>query len=123
RLQQAGIERFTGSGIVDGFAVYLCGARAVVIRLGTAFDFQGVHAHLGQTLNVGDGAQIFRVHDVGAVFVFKGGHVLARTFGFFDHKHAVGWRTDTQGRRNVRDRNRLVSVHDIPDVILFTFLD
>ncbi len=40
RFQQAGVERFTGSGIVDGFAIYLCGTGAVVVRLGAAFNFQ-----------------------------------------------------------------------------------
>jgi hypothetical protein len=38
--QQAGIERFTGGRIVDGFAVDLRGARAVVVGFGAAFDLQ-----------------------------------------------------------------------------------
>ena len=70
-----------------------------------------------------DGAQILRVHDVGAVLVFEGGHVLTRTFGFFDHKHAVGRRADTQRWLNVGDRDRLVFMHDVTDVILFAFLN
>ena len=47
RFQQAGVERFTGGSIVDGFAIHLRGTSAVVVGLGAAFDFQGVYAHLG----------------------------------------------------------------------------
>ena len=52
RFQQAGVKRFTGCSVVDGFALHLRGACAVVIRFGAALDFQRMHAHLGQTLNV-----------------------------------------------------------------------
>ncbi len=93
-FQQAGIERFTGGGIIDGFTVHLSSTRAVVVGLGTAFNFQGMHAHLRQTLNVRNRTQVFGVHDVSAMLVFKGGHVLTRTFGFFNHEHAVSWRAD-----------------------------
>lgn len=94
-FQQGRVERFTRRRVVDRLAVDLGGTRAVVIRFGAALDLQRVHAHLGQALNVGDGAQIFGVHDVGAVLIFERRHVFARTLGLFNHKHAVGWRTQT----------------------------
>ena len=82
-----------------------------------------MHAHFGQAFNVGDSAQIFRVHDVSAVLIFKRSHILARTLSFFDHKHFVGWRADAQRRLNILHRNRLVLVHDVANVIFFPFLD
>lgn len=39
-LQQAGVERFAGGGIVDRLAVNLSGACAVVEGFGAAFDLQ-----------------------------------------------------------------------------------
>ena len=80
-----------------------------------------MNAHLGQTLNVGDSPQIFRVHDVGAVLIFEGGHVLARTFGFLDHKDFIGRRANAEGWLHGLHRNRLIFVNDIADVVLFTF--
>ena len=120
-LQQAGIKRFAGGGIVDGLAVNLGGTRAVVEGFGTAFDLQRVNAHLGQTLNVGDSPQIFRVHDVGAVLVLKGGHVLAWTFGFLNHKDFIGRRADAEGGLHGLHRDRLIFVDDVTDVVLFAF--
>ena len=72
-----------------------------------------MNAHLGQPLDVSDSAQIFRVHDIGAVFVFKRGHVFARTFGLFNHKHLVSRRADAQRRLDVLHRDRFVLMHDI----------
>lgn len=109
------------SCVIDSFTVNLRGACAIVERFGTAFDFQRMHAHFGQAFNMGDGAQIFRVHDVSAVLIFKRGHILARTLGFFDHKHFVGWCADPQRRFNVLHRNRFVLVYDVADVIFFPF--
>lgn len=39
-FQQAGVERFTGGGIVDGFAIHLRGTSAVVVGLGAASIFR-----------------------------------------------------------------------------------
>ncbi|MND93762.1 hypothetical protein D3C80_859570 [compost metagenome] len=82
-----------------------------------------MHAHLGQTLNVRNRPQIFGVHDIGAVFVFERRHVLARTLGFFNHKHAVGRRAHAQRWLNVFHWNRFVLMHDITHIIFFAFLD
>jgi hypothetical protein len=90
--QQADIERTTGHRIVNRAAVHLRRAGRIVQRLGTAFDFERIDAYLDQTLDVLDGAQIFRVHDVGAVLVFDNRHQLARTLGFFDQIRTVGQR-------------------------------
>ena len=122
-FQQAGIEWFSRSGVIDSFTVNLRGACAIVERFGTTFDFQRMHAHFGQAFYMGDGAQIFRVHDVSAVLIFKRGHILARTLGLFDHKHFVGWCADTQRRLNILHRNRLVLVYDVANIIFFPFLD
>ena len=80
-------------------------------------------AHLGQALNVGNRAQIFRVHNVGAVFIFERGHIFARTLGFFNHKHLVRGRADAQRRLDVLHRDRFVLVNDIADVVFFAFLN
>lgn len=109
------------SCVIDSFTVNLRGACAIVERFCTTFDFQRMHAHFGQAFNVGDSAQIFRVHDVSAVLIFKRSHILARTLSFFDHKHFVGWRADAQRRLNILHRNRLVLVHDVANVIFFPF--
>ncbi|MOA06163.1 hypothetical protein D3C78_1257890 [compost metagenome] len=82
-----------------------------------------MHAHLGQTLNVRNRTQIFGVHDVGAVLVFERRHVLARTFGLFNHKHAVGRCAHAQGRLNVFHRDWFVLMHNVADVVFFPFLD
>ena len=58
-FQQRGIERPAGGGIVDGLAVDLGGTGAVVEGLGATLNFQRMDAHLRQTLDVGDSAQIF----------------------------------------------------------------
>lgn len=58
RGKQGRIEGFAGGRVVDGAAVDLGGAGAVVEGLGAAFDLQRVHAELRQTLHVLDGAQI-----------------------------------------------------------------
>ena len=81
-----------------------------------------MHAHLSQALNVGNGTQILRVHDVSAVFVFKRGHVLTRTLGFFDHKDFVSRRANTQRWLNILYRDRLVLMHDIAHHVFFAFL-
>ncbi len=70
---------------------------------------------------MGDSPQIFRVHDVGAVLVLKGGHVLARTFGFLNHKDFIGRRADAEGRLHGLHRDRLIFVDDVADVVLFAF--
>ncbi|MNG90934.1 hypothetical protein D3C79_498400 [compost metagenome] len=59
RGQQARIEGFTGNGVVNGTAINLRGAGAVIKRLGTAFNLQRMYAQLGEPLNVLDGSQIF----------------------------------------------------------------
>ncbi len=58
---------------------------------------------------------------MGAVLIFKRGHILARTLGLFDHKHFVGWCADTQRRLNILHRNRLVLVYDVANIIFFPF--
>ena len=55
RFQQLWVERFTGCSIINGFTIDLRGTCTVIVRLGAAFDLQGMHAHLRQALNVGNG--------------------------------------------------------------------
>jgi hypothetical protein len=44
------------------------------------------------------GAQVLGVHDVGAVLVLEGGHLLIGTVGFLQQEHLVGRCADSQGR-------------------------
>ncbi|EWS63368.1 hypothetical protein Y695_03400 [Hydrogenophaga sp. T4] len=88
--QQLGVEGLAGHGVVDGAAVDLRGARHVVVALGAAFDLERVDAHGRQLAHVFDGAQVFAIHDVGAVLVFHDRHELARAAGFFDQPDLVG---------------------------------
>ncbi|VFS26083.1 Uncharacterised protein [Serratia liquefaciens] len=97
-LQQAGIERFCRGGIVDRLAVNLGGARAVVEGFGAAFESSASERPSGFRRSTWAIARrSFRVHDVGAVFVLKGGHVFARTFGFLNHKDFIGRRGRCRG--------------------------
>ena len=77
------VEGFAGEGVVDGLAVDLGGAGNVVGAFGSAFDFQGVDAHVDQFGDVLDGAEVFGIHDVGAVFILVGGDKAAWAVGFF----------------------------------------
>lgn len=122
-FQQVGIERFFRSGVIDSFAVNLCGACIIVERFGTIFDFQRMYVYFGQAFYMGDGAQIFRVYDVSVVFIFKRGYIFVRTLGFFDYKYFVGWCVDIQRRFNILYRNRFVFVYDVVNIIFFFFLD
>lgn len=94
---QGRIERATGDRIVDGFAIDLGGAGAVVEGLGAAFYFQRMHAHLGQALHVLDGAKILGVHDVGAVLVLERRHVLAGAVGLFQQHQGIARLAKPQG--------------------------
>src|SRR5574343_289123 len=71
-------------GVVDRLAIGLGGAGNVVRALGAAFDLQRIDADVDQALDVLDGAQVFRVQDVGAVLVFFDRHQFARALLFFD---------------------------------------
>lgn len=77
------VEGFAGEGVVDGLAVDLGGAGDVVGAFGSAFDFQGVDAHVDQFGDVLDGAEVFGVHDVGAVFILVRGDEAAWAVGLF----------------------------------------
>ncbi|MNE50911.1 hypothetical protein D3C80_1455090 [compost metagenome] len=55
RGEQGGIEWFARDGVVDGAAIDLCGACAVVEGFGAAFDFQRMHAELSQAFHMLDG--------------------------------------------------------------------
>ena len=85
-----------------------------------------MHAHLRQTLHVLDCAQVFGVHHVGAVLIFKGTHELTRTLGFFNQEHLVGRLTFTQGwlggRVDSLHSNWFLLVHDIPRLVFFAFV-
>ena len=88
--QQAVIKRTACNGIVNRFAVGLGHACNIIKRFGTAFDFEAVHADFGQFLNDFNAAQVFGVHDVGAVFVFHNRHHFARAVGLFNQENFVG---------------------------------
>ncbi|MCY1552819.1 hypothetical protein D9M68_892410 [compost metagenome] len=96
--QQRLVERPAGHGIVDRLAVDLGGARHIVVGLGPALDLQRVHAHLHQALDMLHRAQVLGVHDVGAVLVLVGGHLLAGAAGILEQEQLIGRRAGAQGR-------------------------
>ena len=99
--EQGGVEGTAGDGIVDGLTVSLAGACDVVGALGAALDLQRIDPDLGEAVHVFDGAQVLRVHDVGAVLVFLNRHQFARALLFLEQDFRVaihelhrllGWR-------------------------------
>jgi hypothetical protein len=61
--------RATGHSVINGCQISLRSAGHVIRALGAAFDLERIHPDFHQTLHVLDGAQVFGIHDVGAVFV------------------------------------------------------
>src|SRR5574343_1984444 len=82
--QQGGVEWLAGDGVVDCLAISLGGTGDVVGALGAALDLQRIDADLDQTVDMLDGAQVFRVQDIGAVLVFLDRHQFARALLFLD---------------------------------------
>lgn len=94
---QGRIERATCDRVVDGLAIDLGGAGAVVEGLGAAFNFERMHPHFGQALHVLDGAQILGVHDVGAVLVLERRHVFTGTVGLLQQHQRIARLAESQG--------------------------
>ncbi|MNT14924.1 hypothetical protein D3C72_1499480 [compost metagenome] len=90
--QEANVERAARDGVIDGLAVDLRRARRVVQRLRAALDLERIDADFHQALDMLDGAQVLRIHDVGAVLVFEYRHQLARALCFFNQIGLVGQR-------------------------------
>jgi hypothetical protein len=79
-------------GVVNGAAVDLRCTADVIQALGAPFDLERIHADFDQALYILYRAQVFAVHDVGAVLVFHDGHQLAGAACFFYQVHLVGCR-------------------------------
>ena len=75
--KQRRVQGAAGNGIVNRPAINLRRARHVIGRFCAPFDLQRIDADFDQALDVLDGAQVFRVHDVGAVLVFLDRHQFA----------------------------------------------
>ena len=88
--QQAVVEGAAGYGVVDGFAVGLGDAGDVIHGFGAPFDFQAVHADFGELGDLFDGAQVFGIHDIGAVLVFHNRHEFAGAVALFNQEDFVG---------------------------------
>ena len=81
--QQGRVEVSSGQGIVYSLPVDLSGAGDIIMRFGAAFDFQAVHTDVNQSLDMLHRTQIFRIHDVSAVFVFHHGQQFSKPVFFF----------------------------------------
>jgi hypothetical protein len=81
--------KHVADGIFDGAAVDLRCARRLIKSLGAAFDLQRIDSQCSQCVHVLNGAQVFRVHDVSAVFVLKSRHQFTRTGFFFQQNHGM----------------------------------
>ena len=62
-------------------------------------------------------AEIFGVHDVGAMLVFIGGHVLSRSLWFFEQENLV------HDRQLWFTWGRGILQHDVPFQCLYGFID
>ena len=118
---QGRIERATGDRIVDGLAIDLGGTGAVVEGLGAAFDFQRMHAHLGQALHVLDGAQVLGVHDVGAVLVLERRHVFTGAVGLFQQHQGIARLAEPQGVVRAHG-NGLLTVDNLAHIIFLALV-
>ena len=80
--QKRRVKRSSGKCILNRHPVDLGSTGDVVEGFCSTFDLEAIDTNFNESLNVLDGPEVLRVHDIGAMLIFEDRHQFARTIFF-----------------------------------------